>query len=149
METGELKKYIEEKIFPSYEKNDWGHNLEHIYYVIDRSMRFASTIKDINYDMVYTIAAYHDIGHNLDANNHEKISGEILLKDDALKDFFTNEQINIMAEAVYDHRSSMKEEPRSIYGKIVSSADRNTIIDVSLKRTYSYGLYQNPNIKMD
>ena len=57
----ELQKYIENKIFPEYAKNDAGHNLEHIKYVINRSLQFASTIKNVNYDMVYTIAAYHDI----------------------------------------------------------------------------------------
>ena len=145
MVDDKLKKYIEDNIFPIYENNDWGHSLEHINYVIDRSIKFASTLSNINYDMVYTVAAYHDIGHYIDAKNHEKISSEILLNDEALKDFFNSEQINIMAEAVYDHRSNMKGEPRSIYGKIVSSADRNTIIDVSLKRTYEYRLFHCPN----
>ena len=55
-----LQKYIEENIFPSYKKNDLGHNLDHIKYVIDRSLKFAHEINDINYDMVYTIAAYHE-----------------------------------------------------------------------------------------
>lgn len=35
----DLKKYIEENIFPSYEKNDLGHNLDHIKYVINRSLK--------------------------------------------------------------------------------------------------------------
>ena len=43
-----------------------------------------------------------------------------------------------MVEAAADHRASLEYEPRSIYGKIVSSADRNTDINVPLKRTYSY-----------
>ena len=30
-----LKKYIEENIFPEYAKNDLGHNIKHIQYVID------------------------------------------------------------------------------------------------------------------
>ena len=40
----DLKEYIETYIFPSYEKNDEAHNLEHIKYVIDRSLKFASKI---------------------------------------------------------------------------------------------------------
>ena len=52
----------------------------------------------------------------------------MLLKDDMLKQFFTEEEIKIMADAVYDHRASMEEEPRIIYGKIISSADRNVDI---------------------
>lgn len=81
-------------------------------------------IEDINYDMVYVIAAYHDLGHHIDADNHEKVSAELLLEDNQLKEFFTIEQTQTMADAVYDHRASLEGEPRSIYGKIVSSADR-------------------------
>lgn len=140
-----LKKYIEENILPSYSKNDLGHDLNHITYVIGRSLKFASSIKCINYNMVYTVAAYHDIGHYIDAKNHEKLSMYILLADSNLKEFFSGEQIIIMAEAVYDHRASMNGIPRSIYGKIISSADRNTNVDDMLRRTYSYRIKHNPN----
>ena len=140
----ELINYIKENIFPSYEKNDLGHNIKHIKYVIERSLKFAKTIEDINYDMVYTIAAYHDIAHYIDAKNHEKISAIMLMADDNLKRFFTDEQIKIMAEAIYDHRGSLKGTPRSIYGKIVSSADRNTSIEEPLQRTYWYRLEHSP-----
>ena len=144
-----LKNYIEKNIFPSYKKNDLGHNLDHIKYVIKRSLNFANVIDDINYDMVYTIAAYHDIGHYIDAKNHEKVSSDMLLTDKKLKEFFSEEEISIMADAVYDHRASMDGEPRSIYGKIVSSADRNTLVEVPLKRTYAYRVEHNPNDSLD
>jgi uncharacterized protein len=147
--NSELQKYIEGNIFPSYEKNDQAHNLDHIKYVIDRSFKFASTIDNINYDMVYVIASYHDIGHYIDHKNHEKISSEMLLKDKKLKKFFSDEEIQIMSEAVYDHRASMDGEPRSIYGKIVSSADRNTLIDVPLRRTYLYRKEHSPDLTFD
>ena len=49
-----------------------------------------------------------------------------------------------MADAVYDHRASLEGEPRSIYGKIVSSADRNTRIDQTIKRTYEYRIKHHP-----
>lgn len=144
-----LQYYIEKNIFPIYKKNDLGHNLEHIKYVINRSLRFATEVDGINYDMIYTIAAYHDVGHHLDAKNHEKISAEMLITDNKLKDFFTEEQIEIMYEAVYDHRASLEGEPRSVYGKIVSSADRNTLVDVSLRRTYTYRIEHNPEETLD
>lgn len=145
----ELRKYIENTIFPSYKKNDSGHNLEHIKYVIDRSLKFASNQDNINYDMVYVIAAYHDIGHYIDAKNHEKVSANMLLLDKNLRKFFTLEEIKTMSEAVYDHRASLEEKPRSIYGKIVSSADRNTLVEVFLKRTYAYRIEHNPNDTLD
>ena len=149
MINSELKKYIEDNIFPSYEKNDKGHNIDHIKYVINRSMAFASTIPDINYNMVYTIAAYHDIGHYVDAKNHEKISADMLLADENLKKFFLSDEIRIMSEAVYDHRAGSDSDPRSNYGKIVSSADRNTFVDVMLSRTYTYNLKHHPDKTID
>ena len=106
-------------------------------------------IEDINYDMVYVIAAYHDLGHHIDADNHEKVSAELLLEDNQLKEFFTIEQTQTMADAVYDHRASLEGEPRSIYGKIVSSADRNTLVDVPLKRTYAYRVKHNPTATLE
>lgn len=147
--NSELKKYIESVIFKEYDKNDYGHGINHIKYVIDRSFKFASTVPDINYDMIYTIAAYHDIGHHIDAKNHEKVSAEILMGDDNLKKFFTDDEIKIMSEAVYDHRASMEGEPRSIYGKIVSSADRNVLVEIPLRRTYLYRKEHNPNDSLE
>ena len=144
-----LQDYIENNIFPSYKKNDLGHNLDHVKYVIERSLKFASKVTNINYDMVYTIAAYHDIGHYIDAKNHEKISAEMLLADKNLRNFFAEDEIKIMSEAVYDHRASLEGEPRSIYGKIVSSADRNTLVDVPLKRTYAYRIKHNPTATLN
>ena len=136
----ELKDYIAKNVFPKYDENDLGHDIDHIFYVIGRSLKFAKEVPNINYDMVYTIAAYHDVGHSIDAKNHEKISGDILYNDKNLRRFFSKEEISTMRDAVYDHRASLEGEPRSIYGKIVSSADRNTIIDSPLKRTYQYRL---------
>lgn len=145
----ELKKYINKNIFPEYEKNESAHDINHIKYVIDRSMKFAEEVHGINIDMAYTIAAYHDIGHHIDAKNHEKVSAEILEHDKGLKKFFEDDQIKIMKEAVEDHRASSDHEPRTIYGKIVSSADRNTDIESSIKRTYSYTKKHNPNLTLD
>ena len=147
--NNDLKQYIEENIFPSYAKNDLGHNLDHIHYVLERSLKFANMVPDINYQMVYVIASYHDIGHYIDAKNHEKVSSEMLLADQNLSKWFSQEEIKIMGDAVYDHRASLEGEPRSIYGKIVSSADRNTTIDLSLKHTYEYRIKHNPNSSLD
>lgn len=134
----ELIKYIEKIVNYHYNLNDKGHGVEHAKYVINRSFEFAYQVESINLEMVYVIAAYHDVAHHIDAKNHETISAKMLMEDKKLKDFFTDEQIKIMSEAVEDHRSSMETEPRSIYGKIVSSADRNTSVEVTLKRCYSY-----------
>lgn len=140
----ELKEYIENNIFPEYEKNDQGHNLQHINYVINRSIKFANTIPDINYNIVYTVAAYHDIGHHIEPKKHELISAEIMYDDDKLKEFFNDEERIIIKEAIEDHRASSNHEPRSIYGRIVSTADRNNTVESCLRRSYSYNKKLHP-----
>lgn len=145
----DLIKYIESNIFPEYEKNDKGHRIDHIKTVLKRSFKFAEQVENINYDMVYTIASYHDVSHHIDRKNHEKLSAEMLAKDANLLSFFTKEQIEIMANAVEDHRASSKSEPRNIYGKIVSTADRTADINMPLKRTYEYTLTHFPEMSLE
>ena len=141
----DLIKYTEENIFPEYSKNEVGHGIDHIKYVIKRSFDIVSQNKlDVNLDMVYIIAAYHDIGHHIDSKNHEKISAEIMSKDKELERFFNDEELRIIKEAIEDHRASSDHEPRSIYGRIVSSADRNNTVEDCLRRTYTYGLKLDP-----
>jgi len=147
--NSELQKYIENNILTEYSKNDEGHNLEHAMYVIRRSLMFANNVDGINYDMVYTIAAYHDVAVYVDRDNHEKLSGERLYNDSKLRDFFSEDEIKIMSEAVEDHRASLETEPRSVYGKIVSSADRNVDLELPLKRTLSYRMRLELGMSMD
>lgn len=62
------------------------------------------------------------------------------MKDEKVKQWFTDEKTNIIKEAIEDHRASSNHEPRSIYGMIISTADRTIVdIDNTIKRTYSYG----------
>ncbi|MDE5889311.1 MAG: HD domain-containing protein, partial [Bacilli bacterium] len=145
----DLIRILEKEIFPLYEHNDIGHNLDHIKYVIERSLMFAKSVSDINVDMVYAIAAFHDVGVYIDRDNHEKVSAEIMTKTEWLKNFFTGEEIVTMAEAVEDHRASLEYEPRSIYGKIVSSADRNVSIDLPLVRTFTFRMKLKPGSPME
>ena len=142
----ELVNYMNEIVQFHYNKNDKAHDINHAEYVINRSLKFAKKITNIDYEIVYCVAAYHDVAHHIDAKNHEELSAQMLSKDDRLRDFFTAEQIKIMSEAVEDHRSSMDGEPRSIYGKIVSSADRNTEVTTTLKRCYSYNRKHYPEL---
>ena len=144
-----LQKYLEEEIMPRNNLNDEGHNIEHVNYVRRRSQKFANMVGGLNLDMVDTIAVYHDVGHSIDAKNHEKVSAQILFEDEKLREFFLEDDIMIMMEAIADHRASLEYEPRSIYGKIVSSADRNTSVDQVLRRTYTYRLKHMPDASID
>lgn len=135
--------YIETEIIPRYELFDKAHNLSHVRTVIEESLSLA-TKYDANESMAYTIAAYHDTGLCQDRATHHLISGTILKQDETLRQWFSEEEIDTMKEAVEDHRASADHEPRSIYGKIVAEADR--VIDpvITLRRTVQYGLKQKP-----
>lgn len=137
--SNRLKEFVYSYVKPHYDLTEGGHDMNHIDYVVNRSLIFSDQVEDekINYDMVYTIAMFHDTGHHIDRKTHEKLSAEILLNCLGLKDFFDDNQIKIMAEAVEDHRASMDGEPRSIYGKIVSTADRNNSVEQCLFRSYT------------
>ncbi len=140
----ELIDYIQNNILPEYSKNDSGHGNEHINYVIDRCFRFAEQFNNIDLDMLYTIAAFHDIAHHIDKKNHEVISAKIFYDNEDIKHFFTDEQRIVIKEAIEDHRASSDSVPRSDYGKIISSADRSTDVNEFLRRTHAYTLKHHP-----
>lgn len=136
----ELKKYIGDRVFPQYDINNMGgHGIPHIQTVIQRCFEIIEEFGlDVNADMIYTIAAFHDIGYRQDPDNHEEVSSQMFLRDSNMSRFFTPEQIQIISEAIVDHRASLEYEARSIYGKIVSSADRETSVTNMLKRSILY-----------
>ena len=140
----ELKKHIEEEIFPKYEKY-YSHGMLHINNVINNMMMLAEYY-DLDKNMAYVIASYHDIGLNIDRENHENASGKMLENDSELKKYFTEEQIKTMKEAVEDHRGSRKERPRSIYGECVSDSDRDFDIELLAKRQIATSLKNYPEL---
>ena len=105
----ELKRYIEQNIFPRYKLNDKGHQIEHIKYVINRCYKLSKNM-DVDYNMLYVIATYHDIGHHIDYKNHEIVSAQIMYNDINQNKFFGNENRIIMKEAIEDHRASLNRE---------------------------------------
>ena len=141
----DLKKYIETRILPEYKKNDNGHSLEHIDYVLKRCFKFAEQFGNIDCNILYTIASFHDIAHHIDKKNHEKLSAEIFYNNEEMKVFFSEEERKLIKEAIEDHRASSTAVPRSDYGKIISSADRSTDIDDLLRRTHAYTLKHFPD----
>jgi uncharacterized protein len=137
--------FIEIQILPRYAQFDRAHNLEHVTRVIRRSMELASrTGADAN--MVYAIAAYHDLGMAGPRAVHHITGGKLLAQDARLKRWFNAEQIKIMKEAVEDHRASASRAPRSLYGKIVAEADRDIVPSQVFQRTVQYGLANYPEL---
>lgn len=143
-----LKQYIEKEILPIYEKNDEGHSVDHINYVANRCIKFAKQFDNIDINMIYVSAVFHDIAHHIDKDNHELLSAKIFYEDKKMKEFFNIEQRKIIKEAIEDHRSSLDHVPRNDYGKILSSADRTTNISMAIKRTHSYTKKHYPNLNL-
>lgn len=122
----ELMEYVEKNIFPIYDKVDKAHNVEnHIRPVIKDCLVLGSKFQEINFNIIYTVASYHDLGLIKNREQHHRISKEFVLQDENLKKWFSKEQIYMIAEAVEDHRASNEEEPRSIYGEIIADCDRS------------------------
>lgn len=140
-----LKNYIETSILPLYDSFDAAHRRDHVDMVIEQSAAIAAGL-DVDEDMVYAIAAYHDTGLTADRETHHLVSGQIVREDMWLRDWFSEEQIETMAQACEDHRASSDHEPRSIYGKIVAEADRFIDPDAVILRTVQYGFTNYPNL---
>lgn len=140
-----LKAYIEDNILPRYEKFDDGHNIVHVRNVIGASLTLA---KEFGAEMnrAYTVAAYHDLGLDKGREEHHIHSAAYLREDKRLNEWFSPEDIEVMAQAVEDHRASGKSEPRSLYGKIVADADREYTVERLLHRTISYGKKNYPEL---
>lgn len=141
----ELEKYIETEVFPRYRQMDAAHGEEHVRQVTAESLRLAARY-DVNIDMLYTAAAYHDIGLSAGRKNHHLESGRIIRSDKKLLRWFTPLQIEEIAQAAEDHRASLAAEPRTIYGKIVAEADRDIEPEKILRRTVQYGLEACPGL---
>ena len=141
----DLVEFIETKILPQYAAFDAAHNMEHVTRVIRHSLELVKiTGADIN--MVYTIAAYHDLGMSGPRAVHHITGGKILATDARLRKWFSPEQLKVMREAVEDHRASASHSPRSIYGKIVAEADRDLDSDIVIRRTIQFGLSNYPEL---
>ena len=139
-----LHEYIEQSILPRYAAFDKGHQRDHAESVINESIVLAKE-HGADLDMAYTIAAFHDLGLEVNRELHHIHSGEILMADPVLPQFFTNAQRCTMRDAVEDHRASSKNAPRTIYGAIVAEADRHIDPETILRRTLQFGMKQNPN----
>ena len=135
--TMTLEQYITTTILPQYDAFDGGHKRDHAQMVIDESLKLARE-HGADERMAYVIAAYHDLGLRFDRETHHIRSGEILIADETLRQWFNEEQLRLMRDAVEDHRASSKHPPRTIYGAIVAEADRQINPTLVIQRTMAY-----------
>ena len=139
----DIVQYIEQEILPQYENFDMAHRGGHVRAVIQRALELVPYYP-VDENMVYVAAAYHDLGLAYGRELHHLYSGRRLRQDQCLAQWFSPEQIEVMAQAAEDHRASAQAEPRSIYGKIVAEADRLIDADTVIRRTLQYGLDHFP-----
>ena len=144
MVNHEIKEYITTKILPEYELNDKGHNLVHVNKVLERAFEISKKY-EVDENMLYVVVCFHDIACHINREKHEILSAERLYADVNLKQFFNEEQIKIMRDAVADHRASSDYEPRNIYGKILSSADRKVDIQDFMRASMGFQKSKEPN----
>lgn len=137
--------YVEQEILPHYDHFDAAHQRNHADEVIARSLSLAKHY-DVDENMVYAIAAFHDTGLCEGRDTHHLVSGRIIREDLKLRDWFTEEQIETMAQAAEDHRASSDHEPRTIYGKIVAEADRLITPEKVIRRTIQFGRDHYPEL---
>lgn len=155
----ELERYIFEKIVPKYADFDSAHKEDHAMTVIREAMCLADGLKEwlkgqespdpiwhesLDKDMLFTAAACHDLGLVNGREFHHMDSGMIIRNDENLRRWFTEEQIEVIAQAAEDHRASSKNAPRSIYGMIVAEADRIIDGETIIRRTIQFGFKHYP-----
>lgn len=143
----DLVKFIHTKIIPMYKKHDRAHGEDHAKEVIDASFLIAHLVKQyINLNVLIAAAALHDVGIKVDRKTHHIHSAKIIRKLKILKKWFNEKEIEIIAQVAEDHRASIPTPPRSIYGKIISDADKTSLIKIerAMERTW---LYRIDNMK--
>lgn len=143
-----LKEYIESEIIPRYDNFDGAHKRDHVGSVIGQSQEL-SGYYDVNPEILYAAAAYHDLGLCEGREKHHLVSGRIIREDKTLLNWFTSEEIEIIAEAAEDHRASRETPPRSIYGKIIAESDRLIDPETVIRRTVQYGFAHYPQMNRE
>lgn len=150
LRTAEIDKYIYEVIVPRYAEFDAAHREDHALTVIEQAMSILdgmpACMEPVDRAVLKMAAACHDLGLVNGRDNHHMDSGRIIRADEDLLQWFSPEEIEIIAQAAEDHRASGKSEPRSIYGKIVAEADRVIDTDTIIRRTIQFGHKHYPDL---
>lgn len=141
--------YVENNIIPQYASFDKAHREDHARMVIAQSLKLAAKMPEVNPEMAYVVAAFHDLGLVNGRENHHLDSKTILMRDEFLKSHFSAEEIALMGDAVEDHRASNQQKPRNEYGLIVAEADRFIEPETIIRRTVQYGLTHYPELDQE
>ena len=150
---GTLQKYIYEEIVPKYGAFDPAHREDHALTVIDQALELLETMPEegipVSRDVLLAAAACHDLGLVNGRENHHLDSGRMIRADERLREWFSPEEIETIAQAAEDHRASGKSAPRSIYGMLVAEADRVIDGETIIRRTIQFGFKHYPGLDRD
>lgn len=145
-----LQNYIERKILPCYKDLDAGHDIVHVKNVINYALELGQEFKRVNQDLIYTAAAYHDLGLKEGRAQHHHYSAQIVKEDEQLLEYFSAQEIEIISDACYYHRASLDGKPQRLTSKIIADADRmdGLKIERMIVRAWNYGLdnYEDKSI---
>lgn len=144
-----LRQYIETEVIPQYGAFDKAHREDHARAVIERALKMAQQYPEVDEEMLYTASACHDLGLAVDRKTHHLESGKIIRADKRLREWFTPEQVEVIAQAAEDHRASAQTSPRSLYGCLVAEADRMIVPETIIRRTIQFGLSHYPELERE
>lgn len=142
----QIRDFIEREIVPLYDKFDAGHDRNHVEMVMSGALGLAQYYPEVDHCILLVAAAYHDLGLVNGRDHHHTDSALILREDERLRQWFSDEEINTIADAAEDHRASSDHEPRTIYGRIVAEADRIIDSETIVRRALQYGMKHEPNL---
>lgn len=143
----DLEKYIFDEIVPRYREFDDAHKEDHALTVIEQALKLMEgSVTPVDRDILLTAAACHDLGLINGRDNHHTDSGKIIRADMRLREWFNEDEIELIAQAAEDHRASGKSAPRSIYGMIVAEADRVIDGETIIRRTVQFGFKHYPDL---
>lgn len=145
-EFEEIREFVEREIVPRYDGFDAGHGRDHVLTVISQALQLAGYYPEVDKCLLLVAAAYHDLGLVNGREHHHTDSAIIVREDKRLRQWFTEEEINIIADATEDHRASSDHEPRTIYGRIVAEADRIIDGETIVRRALQYGMKHEPGL---
>ena len=149
MKTKAIEQYIYQEIVPRYSAFDDAHKEDHALTVIQQALNLLETSDrpdEIDRNILMMAAACHDLGLINGRDNHHTDSGTIIRSDTRLREWFSEEEIEIIAQAAEDHRASGKNPPRTIYGMIVAEADRVIDGETIIRRTIQFGFKHYPDL---
>lgn len=160
MKSG-LEHYIYNEVVPRYSDFDSAHKEDHALTVIGQALKLLRDrdawlssqnvvepiwSSEVSENILLTAAACHDLGLVNGRERHHLDSGDIIRNDARLRDWFNEEDIELIAQAAEDHRASGASAPRSIYGMIVAEADRVIDSETIIRRTIQFGFKHYPGL---